>query len=359
LRRAPLGFNTQNVVTAELRLPVAKYHTPEDMAAFMTRALEHIRSTPGMQSAALVQSIPLSGSWARASYVPEGQSPPPDAEPTAETNVVSDRFFQTMGVTMRGGRDFTSADRADGQPVAIVNEQLAHLAWPDASPIGKRITLPGPPATTLVVVGVVGNVKQLTVGEAPTAQLYRPVAQSPGLFTGIVARGPLPAAALTAAIRRAIWSVDPDQPVWRLGPFEALVASNTAGPALTATLTGLFAALALALAVVGTYGLASFAVQERTRELGIRAALGATPGAILGLVLSGTLRIAVFALIPGLLASLAGARLLQHQLFGVATWDPVTFVGVPIVLATVTLLATYLPAQRAARVDPVIALRSE
>src|SRR5262249_50625083 len=130
-------------------------------------------------------------------------------------------------------------------------------------------------------------------------------------------------------------------------------------PAITASLTAVFAALALALAIVGTYGLTSIAVQERTRELGIRSALGATPGAIVRMVLSGGLRIAVFAIIPGLVASLFGAKLLQHQLFGVATSDPVTFVGVPIVLVTVTLLASYLPAQRASRVDPVIALRSE
>jgi putative ABC transport system permease protein len=359
LRRAPLGFNTHNVVTAELRLPVAKYGTPQDMSAFMTLALERIRSTPGIQSAALVQNLPLSGNWARVSYIPEGQSAAPGAEPTAETNTISERFFQTIGIAMLAGRDFASSDRADGQPVAIVNAQLAHLAWPDASPIGKRITLPGPPARTLVVVGVVGNVKQLTVGEPPTPQLYVPIAQSPGIFTGVVVRGALTTAAMTDGIRHAIWSVDADQPVWRLGPLEALVANNTAGPSLTATLTGLFAGLALALAIVGTYGLASFAVQESTRELGIRAALGATPGALLGMVLAGTLRVAIVALVPGLLASLTGAKLLRHQLFGVTTSDPVTFVGVPLLLATVTVLATYLPARRAARVDPVIALRSE
>jgi putative ABC transport system permease protein len=353
------GFDPRNLLTAEFRLPSAKYNDPARIREFMARAVIELRAVPGFSSAALVTSVPLSGNVSSASYLTEGQPEPTDGSaPSMQTNTATDGFFRTMRIPLLAGRDFDDRDRADGAPVAIVNETLARRAWANESAIGKRVRVLGPDVW-VTVVGVVGDVKQVTLSEPPAAQIYGPVAQSPGIFSSVVARTDGDPMLLANALRSAIWAVDRDQPVWKVRSLEALVARDVAPPRFTMALTVAFALLSLVLAVVGVYGVMSFAVAQRTREVGIRMALGAQHVQVIGLVLARGLRVVAIATVVGLVAAFGAARLIRGQLFGIAPTDAVTFVTVPLLLGAVATVACWLPARRAARVDPVIALRSE
>jgi putative ABC transport system permease protein len=360
IRQVPLGFEPDRLLTAEFRLPASKYGNDTVIAQFAEQALERIRAVPGIRSAALLGSVPLSGNWATTSYLPEGQAPPADGvPPTTQVNFVSEGFFGTMGMPVLRGRDFTPADRAGSAPVALVGEELARRAWPGRSPIGERLRVLGPPEFVATVVGVVGNVRQFTVSEPPTPQLYLAKAQNPGIFSSVVARTDGDPDALGDALLGAIWSVDPDQPVWKIRSMESLVARDLAPQRFTAVLCGSFAALALLLAMVGVYGVMSYAVAQRTREIGIRMALGAGRSEVERMVLWRGLRIIAVATVLGLAAAYGAARLIASQLFGVPPTDPVTFAAVPFGLAAVAMVACWLPARRAARVDPVVALQAE
>jgi putative ABC transport system permease protein len=358
LQRTSPGFNPHDLLAAEFRLPRAKYQTPEQIVDFMTRALAQVRTVPGVHAAALVRSEPLSGNWGGVTYQVEGQ-PEHRVPPATLENTISDGFFQAMQIPLLQGRDFNDRDRAATAPVAIVSQELARRAWPGASPLGKRLKLIGPPDTWVTVVGVVGNITQRTLGEPLTPELYRPLVQDPGIFTAIEVRTRGDPADYAHSIRAAIWSVDPDQPVWRMTPVERFVAENVAAPRFTLLLAGTFALLAVLLAAVGVYGVMSYALAQRTRELGIRVALGARQSQVVGTVLRHGLLVVGCATPAGLAAALAAARLLRSQLVGVGPDDPVTLVAVPLVLGGIALLACYLPARRAARVDPMEALRHE
>jgi putative ABC transport system permease protein len=236
---------------------------------------------------------------------------------------------------------------------------MARRAWPGQSAIGKRLRLLGSPDVWVTVVGVVGDVKQFTLGETAAPQVYEPIAQSPGIFSSLVVRTADDPMTLATPVRAAIWAVDPDQPVWKIRSLDWLVARDIGGPTSTTLLTAAFALLALVLAAVGVYGAMSFAVAQRTREVGIRMALGAQREKIVRMILGRGLRVVGIALLVGIPASLGAGYLLRSRLYGVTAVDPVTFVVVPVILAAVALLACWLPARRAARVDPMIALRSE
>jgi predicted permease len=360
IRQVPLGFEPVGLLTAEFRLPSAKYDNDTAIAQFAEQTLERLRAVPGVRSAALLGSVPLSGNWASTSYQPEGQAPPADGvPPVTQLNLVTDGFFATMGMPVLRGRDFTPADRLGSAAVALVSEELARRAWPGRTPLGERIRLPGPPEIVATVVGVVGNVRQFTLTEPVTPQLYLAKAQNPGIFSSVVARTDGDPDALSDALRAAIWSVDPEQPVWKIRSMESLVDRDVAPQRFTAVLSGSFAALALLLAVVGVYGVMSYAVAQRTREIGIRMALGAGRGEVERMVLWRGLRIVVAATALGLAAAYGAARLIASQLFGVPPADLVTFVAVPVGLAVVAMVACWLPARRAARVDPLIALQAE
>ncbi len=360
LQQEKLGFDPDGLLTAEYRLPAAKYPSDEQIAQFTAAALERIRAVPGIRSAALLVAVPLSGNWATTHYLPGGQAAPATGIlPTTQWNAVTDGFFATMGIPLLQGRDFDATDRGDSPPVAIVNEELARRAWPNQSAIGKRIKIAGPPEVWATVVGVVGNAKQFTISEPAAAQLYQSKAQSPGIFSSVVARTDGDPMALADQMRAAIWEVDRDQPVWKLRSMRWLVDRDFAPQRFTTMLTGSFALLALILAAIGVYGVMSYAVAQRTREIGIRIALGAHQAQVVRMVVWRGLRIIAVATALGLAAAFAGARLIQNQLFGVAATDLLTFVMVPAGLAAVAMLACYLPARRAAQVDPVIALQSE
>jgi putative ABC transport system permease protein len=271
---------------------------------------------------------------------------------------MSDGAFATMGIRLTG-RDFDARDRAGVPLVVIVNEELARRTWPGQQAIGQRLRLVLSPDTTATVIGVAANVKQVTLGEAPTPQIYQPLLQAPGIFNTIAARTTGDPDALNAAVRAALWSVDPDQPVWKMRSMDFLVRRDVAAPQFTMALTLGFALIALLLAAVGVYGTMSYAVAQRTREVGIRMALGARRVEVVRLILRRGLSVIAVALAAGLAAAFGLAPLLRQQLYGVVPLDPVTFLAVPLVLTGVALMACYLPARRAARVDPVEALRTE
>jgi predicted permease len=359
LQQVPVGFRTDHLVTAELRLPSVRYGDDTVITEFGRQALERLRSVPGVASAALVEAIPLSGNWGFSSYRVEGRDTPDSLLPTAQLNAVSDGFFGTMEIPLLLGREFAPADRLGAPAVAIVNRELARRMWPGESPLGKRLTLTGPPELPVTVVGMVGNVKQLTVSGADEPQLYLAKAQSAGIFTSIAARTTGDPDAMAASVREAIWAVDRDQPVWKIRSMEALLDRDLAPRRFTARLTGGFALLALVLALIGVYGVMSYVVAQRTREIGIRMALGAATAEVVRMVLGRGLRIVAVGTALGLVGAYAGARLIERQLFGVPATDLPTFVAVPLLLVAVAAVACWVPARRAARVDPAIALSAE
>ena len=359
LQQVPLGLDPDRVVTAELRLPVTKYGNDTLIAEFGRQALERLRAIPGVRSAALVDAVPLSGNWGMTSFRAEGRATPDSLLPTALFNAVSDRYFGTMEIPLVMGREFGPADRLGAPAVAIVNRELARRTWPGESPLGKRITLTGPPEVEATVVGVAGNVKHLTLSRADEPQLYLPKAQNGGIFTSIAARTAGDPDAMTEAVREAIWAVDRDQPVWKIRSMASLLDRDLAPRRFTARLTAGFALLALLLALIGVYGVMSYVVAQRTREIGIRMALGVARGEVVRLVLGRGLRIVAAGIGLGLVAAYAGARAIERQLFGVAAADVATFVSVPLVLVVVAAVACWVPARRAARVDPAIALSAE
>jgi putative ABC transport system permease protein len=359
LQQVPVGFNPDHLVTAELRLPVTKYGNDTVVAAFGRQALERLRAIPGVRSAALVDAIPLSGNWGMSSYRVEGRATPDSLLPTAQMNAVSDGFFSTMEIPLVMGREFSPTDRLGAPMVAIVNRELARRTWPGESPLGKRITLTGPPEVMATVIGVAGNVKQLTLSHADEPQLYVAKAQNGGIFHSVAVRTAGDPAAMAEAVREAIWAVDRDQPVWKIRSMAALLDHDLAPRRFTARLTAGFALLALLLALIGVYGVMSYVVAQRTREIGIRMALGAARGEVVRLVLGRGLRIVAAGTGLGLVAAYVGARAIERQLFGVPAADVVTFVSVPLVLVVVAAVACWVPARRAARVDPAIALSAE
>jgi len=353
------GFEPQRVLTFQFRLPSVKYQEPEQMAAFFGQAVERVRQVPGVTSAGLVSATPLSGNWGSTGYVIAGQAaPPPGQEPVAQFSLVSDRYFKTMEIPLLAGREFDPRDRIASTPVVIVNQELARRAWPGESPVGKLIK-EADDSVWLTVAGVVGNVRQGSLGEETMPQLYRPVLQRPMLFSNVVARTAGDPLAALPAIQKAIWAVDRDQPMWAPYSMEQLLDRSMSRLRFTMVLLSVFAIVALVLAAVGVYGVISFIVTQRTREVGIRIAVGATPSQAVAPILHHGIRLILAATLLGGLAALAGTRLLRDQLFALSPADPPTYTAVALGLGLVAFLACWLPARRATRLDPMLSLRSE
>jgi predicted permease len=358
LQRVDVGFDTRSVFTLQFRLPAAKYKTPQEIARFFEQAIAAVRAVPGVESAALVRRVPLSGNWGDTPFVPEGRQVTKGAEPRAGQNIATPDYFRTMRIPLSRGRDFTDRDDMQAPPVTVVNETLARTIWPGEDPIGKRITVPDYKAP-MTVIGVVGGVKHRTPTEPAQPQLYLAHYQSPLIFSSLVARTAVAPLSLTSEIRRAIWSVDKDQPMWSIIALDALVDTTRGSARFLASLLGIFAGVALLLACVGIYGVMSYAVTERTHEIGIRMALGASAVRVRREIVGRGLRMTALALAIGVPAAIALARLARGVLFGVTPGDPATFAGAAALLAIVSVAACYVPARRASRVDPVVALAEE
>jgi putative ABC transport system permease protein len=351
------GFEVKNILSAQFRLPAAKYDTPEKIWNMFERTIAEIRAVPGVESAALVRASPLSGNGESYAITIEGQPPvTPGSEPQMQINSITTDYFSTMRIPRLAGRDISEADRAGTLPVIVVNEEFAKRTWPGQSPIGKRVKFS---EQWWTIVGVVGTAKHRALSERPLLQGYVAHAQRPQIFTSLVVRTAGDPLKMGAAVRNAIWRVDADQPIWRFRSMEQDIESAVASPRVTVMLTLAFAAIALILAAIGIYGVLSYTMAQRTHELGVRMALGAQDRQVVRMVIVEGMRVVFVAIAVGLVAALALARVLQTQLFGVGPSDPVTYLVVTALLAIVAAFACYVPARRASRVDPVVALRSE
>jgi putative ABC transport system permease protein len=359
LQQVDLGFDTSNLLTMEFRLPATKYSEPQQISEFFTRAIAEIRSVPGVATAALVRAVPLSGNSDGRAYAVAGAPEPEQGRAsTLQLNTVSPGYFQTLRLPLVAGRDVNERDDAQAPRVVVVNETFARREWPNASAMGQRIRFIDSD-NWMTVVGVARDAKHFGPADEARPQAYIPYTQSPQIFTSVVVRAKGDPMALGKDVRDAIWRVDRDQPVWKIRTMESLVDNALGSKRVLLGLVGAFAIVAVLLAGVGIFGVMSFAVTQRTHEVGVRMALGAHGSEVLRLIVGQGLRLTFVALVIGLIAASGATRLLASQLFGVTPSDPVTFAAVPLVLGTVAVLACYLPARRASRLDPLVALRRE
>jgi putative ABC transport system permease protein len=359
VQRAPLGFDPTNVFTLQFRLPQSKYPKPDDIARFFKTAIERVREVPGVQSAALVRAVPLSGNGGTIGYAVVGQpNPDPKSLPQAYFHLVTPDYFRTLRIPLLKGRDFTDRDDLQSPLVAVVNETFARKAFPGEDAIGKRFTTPQTPGP-ITIVGVVGDAKHYTATEPQAAQIYAAHYQVPLIFSSLVARTNGPAMSVAQDVRRAIWSVDKDQPVWSVISLEDTVARTQGQSRFLALLLAVFAGIALVLAGVGIYGVTAYGVAQRTHEIGIRLALGASGERVLREVVGRGARLAAAGAAIGIVIAIAMARFASAVLFGVRPTDPLALAGAMLTLMVVSLAACYIPARRAARVDPVVALAEE
>ncbi|HEX8163954.1 MAG TPA: ABC transporter permease [Pyrinomonadaceae bacterium] len=353
------GFKAENLLTFEYRLPRNKYAESSAQWEFHRRVVEQLRAVPGVESAALIRGLPLTGNSASARIVlPDRETPPKGQEPQAQFNTATPDYFAAMGIPTVRGRLFGDGDRLGTPVVFVINQTMARRFWPGQDPVGKQIKIVGDDAPGTVV-GVVGDAKQDWLTEEQRPQLYNCYSQSPGFFATAVVRTKVEPMTLSRAVREAVWKVDKDQPMWKMRTVESLMAYNVADRRFLMLLMGVFAALALTIASVGLYGIVNYTVSRRTHEIGIRMALGARTRDVLMLVIKQGMRPAATGIVVGLIASVASARFMQSLLFGVSATDALTLTSVPALLVGVALLACYIPARRAAKVDPLVALRQE
>jgi putative ABC transport system permease protein len=358
LQQVSVGFDSENVFTLQLRLPATKYATPESIARFYQQAIARVRAVPGIESAALVRRVPFSGNWGDTPFTVEGRPVPAGSEPRAGQNIITPEYFHAMRIPVTHGRDFTDRDDLQSPPVVIVSETLARTTWPGEEAVGKHVKVPEI-KDWLTVVGVVGDTKHRSSSEPSQPQLYLAHYQLPMIFTSLVARTKVPPLTLTNDVRRAVWTVDKDQPMWSITPLDTLVGNSHGSTRFLALLLAIFSGVALLLASVGIYGVMSYAVTERTHEIGIRMALGASGTRVMGEIVRRGLALTGVALLVGVPAAIGLGRLARGVLFGVQPGDVATLAGAAVLLGVVSVVACYVPARRASRVDPVVALAEE
>lgn len=352
------GFNPESVLTATIDLPPAKYRQPYQQMQFVQRLIEQLESLPDVRQAAVSAGLPFSevpDAGIRIDGRPIGA---PDFGTTANYYRVTPLYFRAMGIPLIRGRLFTEHDTTTAKPVVVINETMAKRFFPKEDPIGKRLDISGP-TYLREIVGVVGDVKQAGLKASIPPQVYEPFLQKPSNSFNVVVRGLGDPMRLADAVRRQVLRLDKEQPISNVKTMKDVVATSLSQDRVSTFLLGLFAFLALILAGVGIYGVMSYSVGQRTHEIGIRIALGARQSGILKLVLVQSLRVVLIGVGIGLGASLLLTRLMATLLFDVAATDPVIFAGVSIVLLGVALAAAFVPARRAARVDPMVALRYE
>ena len=360
LQHVDPGFQPENVLTMRIGLDFTKYNTSDKQRAFFENFLDKIQAQSGVKSAAASMMIPLSGNMRMTNdFQIEGQAPVPgQALPVADFRVVSPGYFDTLRIPTLAGRAFLRSDRPETPIVAVVNRTAARHFWGTQDPVAKRFSTDGGRTWTQIV-GVVGDIKQYGLDKDVADEIYVPMAQNPLLDAVLVVKTAAEPMSVARSIIELLYATDPNQPAARVRSLEQVRAESVAAPRLTANLLALFALLALTIAATGIGGVMALAVGQRRHEIGVRMAIGARPGEILRMILGQGMVLAMIGLGLGLLGALWLTRLLQQLLFEVAPTDPLTYIGVAAVLGLAALVACYVPARRAARVDPMIALRTE
>jgi len=357
------GFEPGGALTAQIDLPQAKYTEAEQRAGFYDRLTERLASLPGVDKVGAVTPMPLTGRGFVLTFYVEGEPiPEPNKEAHSNIRVVNDDYFDAMQIPLRRGRFFNRADAFEAPNVAVINESCLTRFFPDQDPLGQRITFDDPEdedVTWMTIVGVVGDVHHESLAEATDPEIYWSYAQRPMDSTTLVLRTAGPTATLTAPLRAAISEIDSELPIYRVRALQDIVDLSVAQPRFTSLLWGLFAGLALLLAVIGVYSVLSYTVSQKRREIGVRLALGAERFEILQMILRGGMTLVLIGLAAGLLAAFLASNLLRTMVYSISPNDVSSFALAAFVLASVGVLACVIPALRATRVDPVVVLRDE
>jgi putative ABC transport system permease protein len=356
------GFETENMVKAEISLPRFQYSRPEQWTAFSSQLMMRLQAKPGLQDSAIAVPLPILNNSINLPFAIAGNPPlEQGATDTANYVAASPRYFHVMGISLMRGRLFSEDDSASTPPVALISEALARRYFPGENPLGRQLIFGFPPHGDVAreIVGVVADIHDVSIASNPGPMMYVPFAQVPFWGSEVVVRSSLGAAEIAAAIRTETHSIDKDLPVTDIESFPEAMHASVAEPRFRTMLLGLFSAIALLLAAIGIFGVISFSVSRRTLEIGVRMALGATPASIRHMVLGESAKLVLFGLAAGIPAALILTHFLSALLFGITPTDPLTFISVALLLMLVALAAAYLPARRAIRIDPMAALRCE
>ncbi len=367
LLRVNVGFNPDRVLTLEYRLPKNKYPSGAQTTAFHNEVVTRVAAIPGVETAGIIRGLPFSFNGESANIVlPDRPEPPREHPLTVRYNAITATYFDAMRIPLQDGRPFEQSDGPTSARVIIVSRSFVDRFWPNRGAIGRQVLIPdhdpGGTVTKLVpatIIGIVGDVKHDTLDETSLPGLYVPYAQDPYLFATLVVRAKADPMSIVRDVQRAFWSVDKDQPMWKIRTLESLLENSTASRRLTMLLLACFSGIAVLLAAIGLYGVLAYLVGQRMPEFGIRLALGAKPSDILSLVMRKGLTLAAAGLAVGALASVPLSSLIRSQLFGVKASDPVVYLSIAALLFALALLAMIVPARRATRVDPASALRLE
>jgi predicted permease len=363
LTRVDLGLNPRNVLTAEVQIPATTYPQPANVVRFYQQLTSRLGELPGVEAAGAVRILPLTRTIGDWSIMLEGRPYSREENPNGDFQFVTPGYFQVMQLTLLRGRLLTEVDREDAPLSVVINQTMADRYWSGEEPIGKRFKMGTGDTPWLTIVGIVGAVRHNAVVEGPRAEMYLPHAQLPRSIGGatrsltVVMRTTANPLASVSALRETVRSLDRNLPLSNIRTMDQVTRSALAQPRFTAILLALFAGLALALAAIGIYGTVSLLVTERAYEIGIRMALGARRGSILGLVLRHGMALAASGVALGIAGALALSRLLETMVYGVGTLDPIAFFAAPAILGAAALVACMNPARRAAGLDPIVTLR--
>jgi putative ABC transport system permease protein len=355
------GFRTEGVLTIRVALPPGRYSQPAQISSFYQSLLERVRNVPGVQSAGATSGLPLSGNGFSGTVAPDSPLVQPGQFPEADQRYITPGYFETVGTKLIAGRYFDDHDTATTAPVAIIDETMAKTYWPAEDPLGKRIKVGGPQSTSpwMTIVGVVRHVRLTSLERPSRVELYVPHAQVSLTAMSLAIKTAGNINSMSTAVQKATMSIDPEQPVYSVRLFDELVADSMLRRRLIMVLLAVFAGVALTLAALGIYGVISYWVSQRSHEIGIRLALGATRATVLKMVVGQSLWVVLIGIIAGLFASAAMSRGITTMLFNVNAADPATFLLVCGTLVAVGLAASLIPAFRATLVDPANTLRRE
>ena len=359
LQRVSPGFTTERAITMQLLLPRTRYNDAASMSAFYRRLRDEIAAIPAVTASAISTTLPMTGSDIGMGFTVEGRPVDKNIRTSAAFFGVTPDYFSALGIRMVRGRAFTDRDDERAPNVLVINETMARKHWPGEDAIGKRVTIGYNNTGPREIVGIVGDVKQTNLSDTVASQMYTPFVQAPWPFLTAVVRTTAAPETAAGSLRQALARLDPEQAAGEIRTLDQYIARSIATPRFTAILIASFAGLALLLAGFGLYGVMAYSVAQRSREIGIRMALGAQATDVRSLVVGQAVRLGVAGLVLGLAGALALTRVLDSLLFGVKAADPLTFAAVSAMLMTVLVAAAYLPARRATRVDPMIALRTD